>query len=180
MLGKMLGDQAVGEYAAATKISAIWYFIPTMLASSLYPAIVNAKSQGDTFYKKRLQQYMDLNAGLAYLIILPVTLLAPWMMDLLYGSAYKNAAPILALHVWAGLFVFLGVARGQYLLTEKLHKFSLAATLTGAMLNVVLNFCLIPSIGGAGAAIATLGSQAVSAFLSSFLWFRTKILGSVS
>jgi len=70
------------------------------------------------------------------------------------------------------LFVFLGVARGQYLVNEGLIKFSFFTTAVGAILNVSLNFILIPLYEGVGAAIATVVSYGVSSYLSSFVYPR--------
>ena len=43
MIKEMLDSEAVGQYAAAVKLSEAWYFIPMVIASSLFPAIINAK-----------------------------------------------------------------------------------------------------------------------------------------
>ena len=42
MLGQMLGDHAVGIYSAATRISEILFFIPVVIASSVFPSILEA------------------------------------------------------------------------------------------------------------------------------------------
>lgn len=176
MLGAMLGDEAVGQYSAAVRISTVWYFIPTILATSLFPAILNARKQSKELYEKRLQDYFDLNAGLAYLISIPLSVAAPWVVLALFGEAYKAAGLILAIHAWSSLFVFLGVARGQYLTAEKMFKFSMCCTAVGAVVDLVLNCWLIPTYDGRGAAIATLISYAISAFLSSFLVKDLKVI----
>lgn len=177
MLGAMLGEEAVGQYSVAVRISSIWYFIPTMLATSLFPAILNARKQGKAHYESRLQQYFDLNAGLAYLIAIPLSITAPWVVLILFGEAYRSAGPILAIHAWSSLFVFLGVARNQYLVAEKMFKFSMFSTVVGAILNVIANFFLIPMLEGVGAAIATLLSHAVAALVACFLFRRTCWIG---
>ena len=64
--------------------------------------------------------------------------------------------------------MFLGVARGQYLIAEKLFKFSMVSTIIGSILNVLANYLLIPVYGGCGAAIATLVSYSTAAFFRSF------------
>jgi probable polysaccharide biosynthesis protein len=61
----MLGNEAVGQYAAATRLSEIWYFIPTVVVSSLFPAIVNARRQSEELYCDRLQKLFDLVAWIA-------------------------------------------------------------------------------------------------------------------
>ena len=92
----------------------------------------------------------------------------PWLIALAYGPEFAAAGPVLALHVWSGVFVFLGVARGQFLVNERLTRFYLGATLAGAALNIALNLWLIPVHGAWGAALATVVSQAVAAWASSF------------
>jgi O-antigen/teichoic acid export membrane protein len=177
MLGAMLGDEAVGQYSVAVRISTVWYFIPSILATSLFPAILNARKQDKALYEKRLQDYFDLNAGLAYLIAIPLSIAAPWIILLLFGEAYREAGPILAIHAWSCLFVFLGGARDQYLVAEKLFKFSMSCTVAGAIVNLVLNYFLIPIYGGNGAAVATLISYSISAFLTSLFWHKTREVG---
>ena len=169
MLGAILDDEAVGQYSVAAAISSVWFFVPSILATSLFPAILNARKQNKVIYEKRLQSYFNLNAGLAYLIAIPLSIEAPWIIKILFGEAYQTAGPILAIHAWTCLFVFLGFSRNQYLIVEKLFKFSMFSTIAGAILNLVLNYFLIPTYGGFGAAIATLISRSVSAFFSSFL-----------
>jgi len=43
MIKEMLNAEAVGQYAAAVRLSETWYFIPMAISSSLFPAILNAK-----------------------------------------------------------------------------------------------------------------------------------------
>ena len=38
MLGQMVGDEAVGIYSAAVRVSEVWYFIPTTIVASVFPA----------------------------------------------------------------------------------------------------------------------------------------------
>ena len=164
----MLGDKAVGQYSVAVQISMVCYFIPTILAKSLFPAILNARCKNKELYYRRLQHYFDLNVGIAYTIAILLSSTAPWLVILLFGKTYEASWPILAIHSWSCLFVFLGVARGQYLTAEKLFKFSMTCTVTSAIVNIILNYLLIPNFAGSGAAVATLLSQAISAFFSSF------------
>ena len=57
MIQEMMGSEAVGQYAAAVRISEAWYFIPMVVASSLFPAIINAKKHSEEQYYARLQKY---------------------------------------------------------------------------------------------------------------------------
>jgi polysaccharide transporter, PST family len=167
MLKEMIGATAVGTYAAAVRLSELAYFIPVALGTSLFPSIVRSRqSHSDRAYRARMQAFYDLMATVAYLVIIPLVLLAPWLVRALFGTGYEASTAIFQVHIWAFLFVSLGVARGKWLVAENMVRFSLITTLLGAATNVALNLWLIPRYGGLGAAWATLAAQAVAAYLS--------------
>ena len=162
MIKEMMNAEAVGQYAAAVRLSETWYFIPMVIASSLFPAIINAKKQSEELYYVRLQKLYDLMVWMALAIAIPMTFMSDWIVELLYGGQYNQAGSILMIHIWAGVFVFIGVAFSGYLTAENLTKKSFYRTLLGAVLNVVLNYILIPKYGINGAAIATLLAQFIT------------------
>ena len=168
MLRQMAGAESVGVYAAAAKLSEVWYFLPTALASSVLPALLRAKQNDAATYARRQQQYYDLSAAVAYALSVPIALVAPGIVRLAYGAGFEAAGPILAVHIWSSVFVFLGVARGQWLVNEGLQKFYLVATGAGAVANIVLNLVFIPRWGGLGAAWATVISYGLAAWLASY------------
>jgi O-antigen/teichoic acid export membrane protein len=159
MIKEILGNDAVGYYGAAVRISSVWYFIPMAIANSLFPAIINAKKISKKLYHKRLQQLYDLMVWMAIAIALPMTFMSNWLVKILYGQQYSQASDVLKIHIWTGVFVFLGVAFSKYLTNENLTKKSFYRTLLGAIINVILNLMLIPQYGISGAAFATLIGQ---------------------
>ena len=175
MIMEMMDAEAVGQYSAAVRISEAWYFIPMVIASSLFPAIINAKKQSEELYYARLQKLYDIMVWMAIAIALPMTFLSDWLVNLLYGGQYNQAGSVLMIHIWAGVFVFLGVASGKWLLIENLQMFSTINTTIGAVVNVLLNYVLIPKIGVEGAAWATLISYLIAAYLCLLFWKKTRI-----
>lgn len=175
MIMEMMDAEAVGQYAAAVRISEAWYFIPMVIASSLFPAIINAKKQSEDLYYARLQKLYDLMMWMAIAIALPMTFLSDWIIHLLYGEQYSQAGSVLMIHIWAGVFVFLGVASGKWLLSENLQIFSTINTTIGAIVNVILNYVLIKNMGVVGAAWATLISYFVAAYLCLLFSKKTRI-----
>lgn len=173
MLRSLAGIEATGIYAAAVRISELWYFVPVALASSLLPAVLRSRADGPAAYGRRLQQFYDLNAAVALVAAAVTALVASPLVAWAYGPAFAAAAPVLRWHAWAAIFVFLGVVRGQFLVNENLGWFYFAATGTGGVLNILLNFWLIPRSGPLGAAQATLISYAVASWLSS--WFHPEV-----
>ena len=175
MIKEMLGAEQVGFYAAAARLSEAWYFIPMAITSSVFPAIINAKKQSEELYYQRLQKLYDLMVWLAVAIALPTTFLSPWVIRVLYGDAFLQASGVLSIHIWAGVFVFLGVASGKWLLTENLQIFSMINTSIGAIVNIVLNYILIKKMGINGAAISTLISYFIAAYLCLSFFAKTRI-----
>jgi len=170
MLGIMKGPEAVGTYAAAARLSEVWYFVPIAIAASVFPAMVRAHAGGHSSFEQWMGRLYDLMIALALPIAILVSVFSTPLISLLYGPSYAGSAPILAIHVWAGPFVFLGAALSRWLIAEDRLRFSLVRHGTGATVNIVLNLVLIPPLGGIGAAIATLVSYAVASFGACFLY----------
>ena len=142
--------------------------------SSVFPAVVRSKAIDEKLYYERLQRLFNLMVVLSYVIVIPLTLLAGPIINLLYGPSYSEASRMFIVLMWAGLFVGLGVAREAWLVNEGLTRFSFATAVAGAITNVVLNIVLIPRWGGFAAAWATLAAQAVAVTLSTLLYARTR------
>lgn len=176
MLGKMLGDESVGIYSAAVRLSEAWYFMPLTIVASVFPSIIEAKKQNEELYYRRLQKLYDLIIFLAIVVSLPVCLFADWIIEVIYGFAYKGAGDVLAIHVWVGVFAALNVASGKWFLAEGYTVLALKRNLYGAVLNVALNMLLIPEMGLRGAAFATLISYAISAYFSDVMSSKTRML----
>jgi len=174
MIKEMLDSEAVGQYAAAVRISEAWYFIPMVICSSLFPAILNAKKQSEALYYSRLQRLYDMMVWMAIAVALPMTFLSDDIVRFLYGEAYSQSASVLMIHIWAGVFVGLGVASGKWYLSENLQQLLFLRTLCGGITNVALNIILIPVSGGLGAAIATLASQSMVCFFFDAFNEKTK------
>jgi O-antigen/teichoic acid export membrane protein len=156
MLGQMVGDREVGIYAAAVRISEVWYFIPAAVVSSVFPNIVKARESDENEFYQRLQKLFNILAFMGYAVAVPATFCAGLVVTLLFGKEYSSAGPMLAVLIWAGVFTNLFVARNTYLLAMNWSKLLFVTTLVGAASNVVLNLILIPRYGGLGAALSSL------------------------
>jgi len=174
MLGNMVDSAAVGIYSGATRISEVWYFIPSVIVSSVFPAIVRAKAEDEGLYYRRMQKLFSMMTALSLSIAVPMTFLSGLVVKILLGPGYLGSGPILAVHIWAAVFVFLGVAQGPWDLTENLTRLALFRTVSGMLVNLALNWLLIPRYGAIGAAVASVASYACSAFLLNLVARRTR------
>lgn len=169
MIGYMLNESAVGIYSVAIRLVEIWYFLPTAFASSVLPALIRAKSDNEEVYKRRLQTFYNFTGIVAIGIAAFISIFSSFIIGILYGATYADAAPILAVYAWATVPVFLGVASNQHFLVENRTRVLMYRTLAGLVTNVVLNFILIPAYGPIGAAVASLVSQTAVLFSIAFV-----------
>jgi PST family polysaccharide transporter len=174
MLGNLVGQAEVGLYSLAVRLTEVWTFVPMVVSSSFFPSIVNAKEASQEDYYSKLQKLYNFLTWLGIGIAASITA-SSWMIKLLLGTEYEPVAPILQISIWSIIFIFQGVARGKWLVTENLQRFSYWYIGMGGITNIILNFLWIPYYGGKGAALATLISQAVVAIIAPFCFSSTRI-----
>jgi O-antigen/teichoic acid export membrane protein len=175
IIKEILGLEAVGQYAAAARVSEAWYFIPSVLTASFFPAIINAKKNNEDLYNSRLQKLYDIMVWIAIAIAIPMIFLSDWLIEILYGYQYSEAGNVLMIHIWAGVFVSLGLASNGWLICENLQKFLLVNTFIATITNIGLNYILIPKFGIVGAAWATIISYFLVGYLCLLIWKKTRI-----
>ncbi|PWS28135.1 flippase [Pedobacter yonginense] len=156
MVENYLGTGALGIYSTVVSLSESWYFIPVAIVTSIFPAIMNAKRDDPERYMKRLQNMYDIMVWISLSVAVFMTFASPIIYHIVYTPEYWDGAAVLSVHVWAGIFVFLGSASGQFLIAEGYTKLSMLRTGMGAIVNIILNIIWIPKYGIMGAALATL------------------------
>lgn len=154
----MIDSQSVGIYDSAVRIAEVWYIIPSILVTALFPAIINAKMTALSLYHQRLKKFGIFLIALATAISIPIMILAPFIMKTLYGSAFMGGVIVLQIYVWATVAIFLGALVLNYLIAENYRKILFFASLMPMVSNVLLNLLWIPQYGIKGAACATLVS----------------------
>ncbi len=176
LVGQLLGDEAVGRYAVAVRLSEVWNLIPVAIMAAVAPSLVASQSVSRETYETQLVRLMRLlgwgSAGFAVLI----GLAAPFIIGLLFGPAYAGAVPVLALHAWAAVAVALGVVSSTWLVNAGLARHGLWQALAGGMVSIALNLWLIPRFGIIGAAFAQIASQLVSSVLMNAVFPSTRPL----
>ncbi|MHC0036437.1 flippase [Pseudoneobacillus sp. C159] len=177
MLGSLLNDKAeVGIYSAAVRIAEMWFFVPAAIITSFQPVIMTHKKNGDNQkYISTIQILYSIVLWISIFFGIFILLFSKTIVSVLYGQEFLKAASILSISVWAGSFAMLGSARGVWLVSEGLQRFSMFYISLGCVLNVILNYLLIPSFGGYGAAIATLFSQMTVAIIAPSFFKETRV-----
>jgi len=170
MIKNMIGNEQNGIYAVAAKLSEFWYFIPSTISASVFPAIINAKKTSREIYEKRLSKLYSLMFYLSLVIAIFTAVFAHLIIYILFGSAYLGAVMTLRIYIWAGIAVSVGSTLWYYLIAENLTRINAIATAIGAAINVIINLFLIPKYGINGAAFASFVSYTSVTF--AILFFK--------
>lgn len=175
MIKQFMDDTQVGYYSAAIMICTYWVLIPTAIINAARPAIMQQKIDGnDQMYKKRFKQLYAILIWLGIFVSVAVSIFAGLIVRIAYGAAYLPAAGSLIIAIWYTTFATLGVARGNWLACENKNKYAKWFVLIGAIVNVILNAILIPTMGIEGAAIATLVTQICVCFVGPLCFSETR------
>ena len=92
---------------------------------------------------------------------LAVSLLSHFIIDILYGAAYREARGALLFLIWSTVFSAMSNPRAIWMISENKQRYNKYILLCGVVVNLFLNGMLIPIIGINGAAFATLITELV-------------------
>lgn len=162
MIQEFLGNIAVGQYAAATRLSEASYMIPIVIANSLFPAVVNAKKVSEELFYLRFKRLYSLIIWFTILLAIITSIFSDFIIKILYGIEYQEAASVLAFHVWVGIFVSINIITLKLLIINNQHKKWLFISFAGTVSLIALNYIFIPKFGILGAVYSSLVAQALT------------------
>ena len=174
MLSLMKGDAAVGIYSAAYRLFEPLIFIASALMLSLFPIMSKYYKNS----KERLIKSYELSVKylliIALLIAISITFVADKIILLIYEIEFTESATVLQILIWGLVFIFQYRVFLELLIAIDKQKLNTLSTGICAIINVTLNFILIPILSYNGAAIATLITRVIL-FITSF-YFVSKHL----
>jgi PST family polysaccharide transporter len=170
MIRDLSSDYQTGIYATAMRFIDAIYFIPMIIQSSFLPKIINSKKINSEKFEDSLFKLNKILVIMSYIIIIGFVLTIKPFIIFFLGDKFIESANVSIILVFTLLFVSIGVARNAYIYTLNLNKYQLKITLTSSILNIILNFILIPLYGAIGAVISILITQIYSTLISSFIY----------
>lgn len=169
LLRSFQGDIEVGLYSAASSLSEAWYFVPTIVITSVYPRLVSLYKEDESAYTRELKKLMKVFFWFSLAVALPVALFSRVIITAIFGSRYLAAHSILSILMFAGIIVNMSVIFSHRFVLQNKQNFLLYGTFAGGIASLVLNFALIPRFSMVGAAAATIISYLVPiVFISVF------------
>lgn len=175
MIGKMMTQTDVGFYTAAATICNMWVFIPQAFANSARPVIMELKDKDSNMYIRRLKQLMGFIFWIGALFSIVFTVMADFIIHVLYGDAYTMAKGPLIILIWSTVFSSLSYPRSIWMICENKQNYTKYILVWGVILNLILNYYGIKYLGIIGAAIATLFTEIMTCIISPMFYKEMRI-----
>ncbi len=175
MLGFMDKAAAVGYYNAAYQVFNLLVGGYVIWQATAIPIVSKIISEDVDRAAVFLRKYLKITM----LCIIPATVLiflaSPIIIQLAFGNEYNSAVIALQSLIWTLIVISIGSIYGVLILVPagKYNQF-LIAVAGGALVNIILNFILIPQYSFVGAAIATIVAEAAAATIA--FYFSRKVL----
>jgi O-antigen/teichoic acid export membrane protein len=147
----LISDAALGNYIQVAKLVQLFLFIPTVLATVIFPHTATGKLAGQpAVIKKSLVRLLSLNV----LIIGVLLMTGRWLFTYIFGPDFSDMYTCFV-YMSPGILAITCVrVLASYFAGLNQVQLNLAGTLLALGLIIALNFLLIPHWGINGAAFA--------------------------
>ena len=169
MIKEILGNYELGLFSIILPISNIWNMIPVIICSILAPYFARLHIESEEIFDKYLSYLFRFFWGISILLIIFTIFFSEFIVNNIYGELYKSSIQILEIYIFTNIPVFLGVGQSLWIINKGKSYYVLIQTLTGALVSILSNLILLPTLGIKGAAIAAVISYSVSAIFINLL-----------
>lgn len=162
MIDRYCGKSEVGIYQLAYSIAMVSTIVNTSITNSIIPWVHSKLKIKEAKAIRSIS--MKLLTGVAVLNLL-IIVFAKEAVFILGGKGYGEAIYVLPPLIWSVFFMFVYNVFGNVEFYYKKTKYTMYGSLTGCVVNVVLNMIFIPLCGYYAAAYTTLIGYIISAIM---------------
>lgn len=173
-LQNKLGEEEVGLYSAAVKISESWHLFPAILINTLFPLMISNRNSL-TAFNKIISRLFAVFFWASLLICSLVIILSKSIIILLFDTSFSKSIGVLQIHILSGINLGIGLVWNKWIILEKKQNIIIYPYAIGLLINLVLTWFMIDKYGLMGAAYSTI----ISYFLitiSAILLHRPKYI----
>jgi len=156
MIFHMKGDEALGIYAAATRIVIAVCFFTEAFMGTLYPILSRYFIED----RERLEKTFQRALWFLYITGMPAAIglwcLAKPLVVFLFGTTYEKSGPVLSLLSVLIFFRFIGNVPATLMTAINRQSIRMWTVISASVLNIVLNLFLIHYYSYYGAAYSSL------------------------
>ena len=172
VLGFFVSMETIGVFGASLRLVEGVLFIPALIAASVFPNFVRLSHISDD----ALATGATATFKLLMAIILPVAVgccfFSEQIILLVYGDTYLAAAPLLAIHIWMGVFFFANSLFATVLQATYRQKTLALLAATSLGIHAAFAVILIPLKGSTGAAYAAVCPEIIMLVVCLSLYTR--------
>ncbi len=174
MLGYMSNLTELGFYDSSEKVLTIPLALITSLGVVMLPHMSNLyatnNSQRTTaIFEKSIYFAMFLATSMGFGLMAVAKTFVPWF----YGPEFNTCITLFQILLPSCMFLaFANVIRTQYLIPREKDRDYVISIIAGAVVNVVINWWLIPSMGAVGATIGTLCAEIAVCVIQAAVAYR--------
>lgn len=152
MIGNLVDQSHLGIYSVAVRFSEVLVFIPTIIAQTVSPMLVEARQKDMKHYEQLSYTFMNVTVTICILLAIATSLLSYPIVYFTFGKTYINAAPILAILAFKVIGDALSQTSGQLIIIEGIQKYAPLRNIIGCLACIFLNLFFITRYGIHGAA----------------------------
>jgi O-antigen/teichoic acid export membrane protein len=185
LLSTMAPAKVVGWYGVPTQLFTAILMVSGVLGTAWFPRLAAAFKHGPQRLIETGRPAVELVMVISLPIAIGTVLVAGPLVQLLYGSAFMGAVPVLMVLGITVVPTFFNMIAYQMLLASNRQVGWIKVVALATVLNVVLNFLLVPHFqasgnGAIGAAVSLLISELFEAFGALMLlpWLLQASFGS--
>jgi O-antigen/teichoic acid export membrane protein len=168
------GSAVVGLYGIAYRLPLAFIGVASLWTNAVMPYAARLATTDRDRLRHDLGTTVTASCVIAALVMGYSVILGPTLITVLFGAQYAPAAPAFAILMGAAVVVLISTSLSPILVGVGYARgFAVAATM-GAIVNVALNFALIPSYGIEGAACATVAAE-VTTMTIAFILIRRRL-----
>lgn len=145
----------VGIYSAAMRLVPQAAFLGHITVITFYGVLSNHYHTSREAFMVYATKIVRIQLAAAFVMSLSFSVLAPFIIWVLYGSKFADSSVVLAIGVWSWIFMFPACLFSRLLVLARLAKYELVKAFIVAPLSLGMNFLLIPMYGGTAAAFVS-------------------------
>ena len=175
MLNMMTTNESVGYYAYAQKTINMVLTMSNSVTAALLPRLSYYYENDRKGFYRLLDKGFQILSLLTLPLAVGMALVAPQIVELLYGKAFAQAAysirlmcPLILIKGFGDLFCY------QLVYSTKNEKIILPAAASASVINVIVNALLIPIFLQNGAVIASVISEFITNTIQ-FVYMKKKV-----
>ena len=169
MIGKMIDQSHLGVYSVAVRFTELLVFVPTIIAQTISPILVEVRQKDAARYEELSRVFMNVTVSVCILLAILTSLLSYPIVRFTFGRMYIEAASVLSILAFKVVGDALSQTSGQLMIIEGIQKYASIRNIIGCVTCVGLNLIFISRYGIHGVAYVAIITILVSGTLADFI-----------